>query len=196
MRRLAIVVVLALASVLGISSAAHASVSSGTPWTGYKFADDWICAQNDIGTTWNIEAASTAFEAGIVGGDPTTVNLTHYGPGGDFRCTDHYSSTQTLAFEVYSANDGRCWQMSYTQFGGQYTGQVTVWMNNSASTYWCRDTAQNRNNVISRAIGTALGLLQFYSDVSWQSSIMNTKFANLYNFAGTDDRNSLYGLYD
>ena len=161
--------------------------------TGKKFADDWICAENNIGSYWDWRAAGNAFESGLTDGNPNTVYMDNQDP--DQSCAN-YPANQTLAYEVYSADDGRCWQMSYHSYLGNYTSRVTVWMNNSASTYWCRDTAQNRNNVASRAIGTALGLLQFYSDgPAGQSSIMNTKFVNLYNHAGTDDRNSLWDIY-
>lgn len=161
----------------------------GTPWTGKKFSSRYICVQNNIGSTWDIAAASTAFESGS-----NTVVVENRGPGGT-PCSSSYLSYQILNVGTYNTASAVCWNFSGPSVGGVYNGTATLAMNVNAVANVCRDTAQHRNNNISTGLGTAFGLAEFYSSTAYQASIMNTKFANSYNFAGADDRNSLFDLY-
>lgn len=164
------------------------SAQAGTPWTGYRFNSRYLCVQNNIGSTWDIVSATNAFESGYV-----TVVAENRGPSS--QCNTTYLNEQIVALGTYSAADGQCWDVSFSSLNGRYTNVVVIGMNLHSTVANCRDTLQHRNNSVSTALGTAFGLAEFYSATSFPSSIMNTKFANTYNFAGTDDRNSLYALY-
>ncbi len=165
------------------------AVSSGTPWGLYKFAWAHICVENNIGTLWDWTSASNAFESGSA-----TVIVANRNPGQS--CSD-YDVSQRIRLEVFSDPNQSCWLMSYHVDGSnRYDGTVTIWMNISSAQYsTCRPDDQRRDNVASRALGTAFGLANFYSDTAWQASIMNAKFSWTYHFAGVDDRNSLWELY-
>lgn len=160
--------------------------------TGENYRSKYICLQNNIGATWAIATASSWFESGL-----NTVVLENHGPTGA-KCGDYYSSPDILAFGT--VNDpvaANCAQLEiHTDIYGHYSQAVIIGMNVSSASAACRNTLQHRNNVVSGAMGYAFGEDYFYSSTSYGSaSIMNNYYDNSYNYAGVDDRNTLYYVY-
>lgn len=168
------------------------TVTGGVPWTGSKFGSRYICAQNNIGLYWNISQALPYFESGT-----NTVVLDYKDAASFTQCNLNYANKQIIAYGTYNTANDNCWIVSIPQtVDGVYsTGPVVVGMNLSAASASCRSTLQQRNYNISTATAYALGLKFFYSSTTLQASVMNTYNKSRYNFAGTDDRNSLYNLY-
>lgn len=181
----------AVSSVSAVPAAVSTATITHTPWTGERFPTRYICVQNNIGTTWAIDTADNYFESGS-----NTVVVYDLFPGeGDPPCSQFYYSAQILHVSTYNSSNATCYQVSTpATSNGRYTDSVVIGLNVNSSANYCRDTAQHRNNVISQALGYAFGLAPFYSCSTYASSIMNDCHPN-YNFAGTDDRNSLYWLY-
>lgn len=164
--------------------------TTGTPVTGKRFNSPYICAQNNIGLTWNIQQADAAFESGV-----NTVIINYRYPGwGDQNCNVNYDGSQIMAYGTYNAADHACYTVDMTSLNGRYVKPVVIAMNVSSLYPGCRNTAQHRNNNISTATGGALGLALFSSCGNWTQSIMNGCYEDSYNFAGADDRNTLAGV--
>jgi hypothetical protein len=159
-----------------------------TNWTGYRFNSAYACVQNNIGTTWSIDLADNYLESGTA----TMILNDRFPAWGDQPCSVGYTDSQIILVGTYNEASTKCWHISGTSSAGRYTGHVTVAMNVSATSAVCRDTAQHRNYYISTALSHAVGLAQFLQCGAWTSSVNNLCYKDSYNFAGTDDRNSLY----
>lgn len=185
---------------LGVSMPAQAAESSASVsqsaqlayhYTGKRFNSRYICVQNNIGQLWNIDGADNWFESGV-----NTVILNDRFPAwGDPACSVHYVGSQIITVGTYNDGSSNCFEVNAYSLNGKYTQPVGIGMNVSAASAGCRDTAQHRNNNISEALGSALGLALFTDYFNFTACIMNEYYSNLYNYAGTDDRNALYYLY-
>lgn len=166
-------------------------VTAHTPWTGKRFNSQYVCGQNNIGTTWNINQAMSAFESGL-----NSYVLNYRFPAwGDQPCSTSYSASQVIQYGTYNNADGTCYSVNATSSNGRYVSNVVVGFNLNAAVFSvCRADTQSRNNVASQATGNALGLANFSSTTSYTASVMNNHFDNVYNFAGGDDRTSLCKL--
>jgi hypothetical protein len=182
----------ATSTVASAPSVSQAVDAGGVPWTGSKFGSRYICAQNNIGLYWNISQALPYFESGT-----NTVVLDYKDAASFTQCNLNYANKQIIAYGTYNTANDNCWTVSIPQtVDGVYsTGPVVVGMNLSAASASCRATLQQRNYNISTATAYALGLKFIYSSTTLQASVMNLYNKSRYNFAGTDDRNSLYNLY-
>ncbi len=166
-------------------------VTAHTPWTGLRFNSQYVCAQNNIGTAWNLSAAISAFESGT---NSYVINY-RFPAYGDQPCNVSYSPSQIILYGTYSSTDGSCYRVNRVSANGRYTTYVSIGFNiNSSVTSVCRGDAQRRNNVASQSTGNALGLANFSSSTSYTASIMNDHFDNVYNYAGAHDRTSLCQL--
>lgn len=181
----------------GVPLSADHYAGSHTPWlansagTPYRFNSQFICAQNNIGTLWNISAATGAFESGV----NTYVINYRFPAWGDNPCSNAYSDSQIIMYGTFQANNSVCYEVYTSATNGRYNQHVTVAMNASAySQPSCRSSSQQLNMNISNATGNALALANFYNATGWQASIMNSDNEDIYNFAGGDDRTSLCKL--
>lgn len=172
---------------------APASIATTNYWyNGRSFVSRVMCADNRIGLYWNQPQAIDSFESGL----NTVIVENHNVAYGDSTCYAHgYSEINIIRYWVYNSADGGCSNIQY-QLGpnGHYDAAVNVYMNQHYAS--CIDTLQHRNNQISNASGVTFGLAQFSSSTNLTGAVMNQYFRNSYNFAGADDRNALYALYN
>lgn len=176
-----------VAKVNGVPMAAD-TVTAHTPWTGKRFNSQYVCAQNNIGTAWNLSAATSAFESGL---NSYVINY-RFPAYGDQPCNVSYSASQIILYGTYNSANGTCYSVNASSVNGRYTSYVSIGFNlNSSVQSICRGDAQRRNNVASQSTGNALGLANFSSSSSYTASIMNDYFDDVYSFAGADDRTSI-----
>lgn len=183
--------------VNGVPMSVDHYAGSHTPWISgsnggpKRFNSQYICAQNNIGTLWNISGATNAFESGI----NTYVINYRFPAWGDQPCSVGYVDSQQIQYGTFNEASSTCYEVYTSSVNGRYNEHVTVALNASSQSYSaCRSTAQKLNNNVSQATGNALGLANFTSSTSWSASIMNGYYENVYNFAGGDDRTSLCKL--
>lgn len=164
-------------------------------YTGQQFIHRSICFQNNLGVYWNYKQAQLGFQSG-----QNTVLFFNHGQdsGSTQDCADGaWDSSEILTYQAYTTSDNYCSKFTRVVDGlGFYTGPSVLWMNaapNRPPT--CTDTVQHRNNQVSNGIGFMLGLASFSSSTNLTAAVMNSYFANSYNWPGTDDRNALYYLY-
>lgn len=169
-----------------------AQTATGVPYTGYRFANRNICIQNNIGTYWDIDSASEAFNSGV----NTVITIVVFPAWGDPTCAQAgFSASQTIFVGTQNVANNNCFALTLSVGGdNKYDNRATVAMN-VGGPVGCDNTAQRRNAMISQALGTVFGLKEFTSSCCWQASIMNNYNEYRYNFAGVDDRNALYNLY-
>ncbi|MGW6282005.1 hypothetical protein [Kribbella sp. NPDC055071] len=160
-------------------------------YNGFKFDSKQLCQDNNIGTTWPIEAAGNGFESGSV--NPVLV----YAPPGSNCVASQWPDWRVIRYSVYNAADGACFKVSGDAYDGAprlWAGNINVQMNNSYSS--CKATVQYRANRVSQATGVVLGLSQYNGPASDNASIMNNYYAHTYSYAGSTDRTNLYWLYN
>jgi hypothetical protein len=174
-----------------VASPKVASTTSTYYWyNGRKFWSRVMCADNRIGLYWNIPQANDAFESGY---NTVVIQNQNVAYGEDTCHFWGYDENEIMRFWVYNSADGACSYVSYHTTDGVYDQAPNVYLNQHYAS--CVDTLQHRNNTVSNAAGSALGLAQFSSSTNLTGAVMNQYFRNSYNFAGADDRNALYNLY-
>jgi hypothetical protein len=158
------------------------------PYNNFIFGSRFVCQDNNIGTTWRIDEAGTAFEDGNNG-----IVLSYARPGVDCGGTE----PQIIHYSVYNAADNKCSKSSGnylirpSDHKQVWNGNLNVQMNNSYPT--CKDTLQRRDNRISVATGGVLGLA-YYTDPN-EVCIMNSARSDINNFAQVCDRNRTDAIY-
>jgi hypothetical protein len=160
------------------------------------FAQRNICFQNNVGIYWNYVNAQQGFQSGS-----STVTFYNHGAntGTPTSCqaSPGWNDWQILTYTAYGTNDGHCARFYADVDGaGYYNANTTIYMNAAPDRpVTCTDTLQHRNNAVSTAIGTILGLQVFSSSTNLTAAVMNHYFVNSYNYPGVDDRNALYWRY-
>jgi hypothetical protein len=166
------------------------TILAHTPWTGKHFAGRYLCVQNNIGSFWDIENAAYAYESG------TSTVIANYRPPvswGGQPCLTSYVESQIVLVGTYNGPTNQCYTVNLpgADASGHYVDQVGIAMNASGGS-GCTGTLQRRNNNISQAVGNSFGLANFEDSTGWSGSVLNEHWASVYNFAGADDRTSLY----
>lgn len=171
-----------------VVAAPTAVTASHTPWTGKSFNSQYVCVQNNIGTTWPIDTADNYFESGV----KTLIFNDRFPAWGDASCiSSGYVEGQILMIGTMQQSNTVCYIFNGTSVNGKYI-DLSLAMNASSYSYSaCRNTQQKLNNNISQGIGNAAGLANFISSTSWAGSIENGWYEDSYSFAGGDDRTSL-----
>ena len=106
-------------------------VTAHTPWTGKRFNSQYVCAQNNIGTTWNLSAATSAFESGL-----NTYVINYRFPAyGDQQCNVSYTPSQIILYGTYNSTNGSCYQVNATSSNGRYASYVSIGFNLNSSVF-------------------------------------------------------------
>lgn len=158
-------------------------------YTGQGFQSEFICQDNNIGTTYPLQTAGNYFESGL-----NTVTLAFEPTETTANCAN-YSDAQTIHYSVYndgSANAG-CYKTSGFTAGQTWTHNDT--QINNYPDIGCGSTAQARANAASGATGNAVGLEDYFSSAE-TGCVMNKYWQPIYYWAGSCDRNRLYYIYN
>lgn len=144
------------------------------PYSDLEFRGSYICQDNNIGSTFPLEAAGDYLEAGA-----SRVVLAAAGTETPTNCTN-YPDSQTIHYSVFNSTVQQgpafCWRLSGSidtvSQPNLWRGNVQAQLNNLPPE--CRGDAQTRANITSSLTGAAIGLAP-YSDTS-QFCVMNLFF--------------------